>query len=630
LRLLRLLRLSRMAKMMRSVPELMILIKGTVVGIRSVAITLLLLLGITFVFAIAMRTLTDGTEVGEENFTTVSESAYTLLVQGVIPDNGDLMTHLRLTKWYLMIAFFTYIFLAALTFMNMLIGILCDAVSGVSQDEKEEMDMRHMQDILKSQIKEESNDFDDHKLVSRADFFRVMKNEEIWFALMKLEVDIPSLIDNSVAIFADDKTRNGLLHFQDFVDVILTYRATNASMIKVMFELRMLVYDRMAIIDRKLQTLSGTLNTAVSKDGAAFLPMPIPPIPAVEDLLVTSAEIKNTLYALNEKVTSPVATDLPVAKIACPVSVMAQMAETLAQMQAIHPNVVRKEALEHSQRDETPHNDDAELWHDPDPVAENARAPLMQNMEVRNATRAIVAGALGVTPEEKPVVVHTEAPAAAAPAAFKATSSSGVAAATIGKGSANVPEVQQGTESLQPKEHDLHPELQEVHEGQALLQAETHHRFEPQIRSPDPPPHNEGQALIPKTLPPQRTNEPIWHMQPVKEPPPEVIIPMAEGASQSASEASDRAVDTYHYSYFDQSVQRIGLKVCWDGELPWVQEVSEGGEAGQRGIMVRDLIVEINGIQTKGRNRDDLNPLFRGRPLTLTLVRKVISKFAEA
>jgi hypothetical protein len=63
LRLLRLLRLSRMAKMMRSVPELMVLIKGTVVGIRSVAITLCLLGGITFVFAIAMRTLTDGSHL---------------------------------------------------------------------------------------------------------------------------------------------------------------------------------------------------------------------------------------------------------------------------------------------------------------------------------------------------------------------------------------------------------------------------------------------------------------------------------------------------------------------------------------------------------------------------------------
>merc|ERR1740130_1757943 len=90
LRLLRLLRLTRMAKMMRSVPELMILIKGTIVGIRSVAITLALLGGITFVFAIAMRTLTDKTDVGADSFASVPGSAYTLLIQGVLPDNGDL------------------------------------------------------------------------------------------------------------------------------------------------------------------------------------------------------------------------------------------------------------------------------------------------------------------------------------------------------------------------------------------------------------------------------------------------------------------------------------------------------------------------------------------------------------
>lgn len=98
LRLLRLLRLTRMAKMMRSVPELLIMIKGTVVGIRSVTITLVLLAAITAVFAIALRTLTDGTEVGAEWFSSVPQSAITLLIQGVIPDNGDLMISLGETK----------------------------------------------------------------------------------------------------------------------------------------------------------------------------------------------------------------------------------------------------------------------------------------------------------------------------------------------------------------------------------------------------------------------------------------------------------------------------------------------------------------------------------------------------
>merc|ERR1719473_2416768 len=55
LKLLRLLRLSRMARLMRAVPELMIMVRGMVVATRSVSSTLMLLLLITYVFAIMFK-----------------------------------------------------------------------------------------------------------------------------------------------------------------------------------------------------------------------------------------------------------------------------------------------------------------------------------------------------------------------------------------------------------------------------------------------------------------------------------------------------------------------------------------------------------------------------------------------
>mmetsp|Transcript_43065 Transcript_43065/g.78723 ORF Transcript_43065/g.78723 Transcript_43065/m.78723 type:complete len:539 (-) Transcript_43065:167-1783(-) len=250
-----------MAKMMRSVPELMILIKGTVVGIRSVIITLVLLGGITFVFAIAMRTLTDQTEVGEEAFSSVPASAYTLLIQGVIPDNGDLMSALGATTWYYGFLFFVYIFLAALTFMNMLIGILCDAVHTVSCGEKEDMDIEKLRETLQRLFTQQQY-FNDTGMVTKHMFVEVMsQDKDIWECMGKLDVDIPSLSDNITGIF--DMKEGAVMEFDDFVDSLLKFRATDESMIKGIFDLQTLCHDHFSAVHNRFDSINMAINTRV-------------------------------------------------------------------------------------------------------------------------------------------------------------------------------------------------------------------------------------------------------------------------------------------------------------------------------------------------------------------------------
>merc|ERR1740121_2376126 len=74
LRMARLLRLSRMARMVRlfrAMPEVLILIKGILAATRSVVFTLFLLLILLYVFAIALRQLTDKTTPGDLLFSSV-------------------------------------------------------------------------------------------------------------------------------------------------------------------------------------------------------------------------------------------------------------------------------------------------------------------------------------------------------------------------------------------------------------------------------------------------------------------------------------------------------------------------------------------------------------------------------
>merc|ERR1719478_1636219 len=86
LRLLRLTRMARMARLLRAMPELMILIKGMVVAMRSVFFTLCLLCVIIYLFSIAFRQLTDGLPIGTMYFRSVPDSMASLLLRGTLPD----------------------------------------------------------------------------------------------------------------------------------------------------------------------------------------------------------------------------------------------------------------------------------------------------------------------------------------------------------------------------------------------------------------------------------------------------------------------------------------------------------------------------------------------------------------
>merc|ERR1719210_2892589 len=61
-RLMRLSRMARMARLLRAIPELMILIKGMVAAMRSVILTLALLIIMPYVFGIAFTQMCNETK----------------------------------------------------------------------------------------------------------------------------------------------------------------------------------------------------------------------------------------------------------------------------------------------------------------------------------------------------------------------------------------------------------------------------------------------------------------------------------------------------------------------------------------------------------------------------------------
>jgi len=238
-RLLRLSRMARMARLLRAMPELMILIKGMLAATRSVFFTLCLLVLIMYIFAIAMTQLTEETSVGNRHFGTVGGSMYSLLLYGTLLDDiGVMSENLGSEAPYLPVIFFCFVLLAALTVMNMLIGVLCEVVSAVAATEREEMLVGYVNGRLRSVVAILDKDGDNQ--ISKREFVQILENSDAVRCLQEVGVDVVGLIDFADYIFEDEDAVDvdKQLTFSQFMDVVLQLRGTNNATVKDVVDLR--------------------------------------------------------------------------------------------------------------------------------------------------------------------------------------------------------------------------------------------------------------------------------------------------------------------------------------------------------------------------------------------------------
>jgi hypothetical protein len=258
LRMLRLLRLSRLARMLRSMPELMILIKGMMVASRSVFFTMCLLLILLYLFAIALRQLSENTEAGALFFPGVPDAMYTLLIEGVFLDNlGTTCKIMAQSSPLFVVVFFVFICMAALMVMNMLIGVLCEVVSAVASTEKEEMSVAHLKWSLE-QVMQDLDDSGNGKL-SKDEFCSLLQQPKAIQLLDEVGVDPFGLFEQADDIFAPDDddlfdSLNGSgntppekeLDFPAFISIVLACRDKQGATAKDIRDLRWEMNKEMA------------------------------------------------------------------------------------------------------------------------------------------------------------------------------------------------------------------------------------------------------------------------------------------------------------------------------------------------------------------------------------------------
>lgn len=240
LRLVRIIRVARIARLLRRVPETVILIKGMGLAARSVFFTLVLLFILIYTFAVTFKAFTDTTPVGQEYFRTVPVAMLTLLLQGTLPDFSKIVYDLGDAQVLYGFMALVFIFLATLMLLNMLIGVVVEAVSAVAEVEKEKMSATMVRTKLQWILKQRDDiDLADDEVlstISKSQFHKLLTQETVAAVFREMKVDVMSLLDAAEVLFQKDGSDS--MSFGSLMEAVMELRGNQNATVKDIVGLR--------------------------------------------------------------------------------------------------------------------------------------------------------------------------------------------------------------------------------------------------------------------------------------------------------------------------------------------------------------------------------------------------------
>lgn len=261
LRLIRLARLARTARLVNAFPELKVMIKGMLASLRSVLVTGLLLLLVLYVFGIGLKSTTKGTSGGETYFGSVPGAMYSLMIHATFMDGPSIV--LDELDDISRLLFLIALVLSAMLLLNMLIGVMCEAVSNISSMEKE----RTMKDKMKSKVKELLNnsnlDIDQNGLISKTELLSLLENPVAAMVLHDAGVDMVGLLDISDLVFQSDtlgKEFDKELTFDEFMEVLLALRGENTATVKDIVDFKKVMNTHFTEVSNNLAQLEAQIS----------------------------------------------------------------------------------------------------------------------------------------------------------------------------------------------------------------------------------------------------------------------------------------------------------------------------------------------------------------------------------
>jgi len=233
-RMAKMARMARMVRLVRMFPELIVLIKGIKAAVRSVMVFFMLWMLIIYIYAVILRQATEEAEIGKRYFRSVPAAMNTLLLRGILPEFADFMDDVGDEIPVLWPILMSFILLASITMMNMLIGVLVEVVSVLSAVEKESATVTRVASGLRQAMTALGRDTS--ASLSQDEFRNLLVQSEIVSIAVDAGVDVYNLLEQSDIVFEslqqESPASQSQMSFEKFIDTILTMRESNHATVK--------------------------------------------------------------------------------------------------------------------------------------------------------------------------------------------------------------------------------------------------------------------------------------------------------------------------------------------------------------------------------------------------------------
>lgn len=255
LRLVRLVRVARTTRLLHAFPELFILARGMIEGMRSVLAVLCLLMLFVYIFAVMFTMTLSGADVVGGVFDTVPRSMNILLLQVLCGPDVDFIQSLLAVHWLYYVMYLSFLLIATLTLMNMLIGILCDVVSNVADDSKEEILLKE----VRSQVNRLANELDEDGDggISKEEFDKITADANMTAMFTDLGVDVVAVAHFGKFIYEQCDE----LSYGDFGKLVCQFRGKKAATVQDVMDMRRYVTMELLSLESGIRDAVSDLNS---------------------------------------------------------------------------------------------------------------------------------------------------------------------------------------------------------------------------------------------------------------------------------------------------------------------------------------------------------------------------------
>lgn len=246
-----------MVRLLRLMPQLLILVKAIGAALVTVSLTLALLVAVLYVSSIAFCQMTAKSELGDRKFGKIHNAMNTLFLAGALLDDitGMVQEFMTAEDYLSLVMFYFFVLFAAITIMNMLIGVVCEVITATAAAEKEGIQVACVKEALQTVLIAEKilgHDEMTKGQISKAHFFQLLQNTDAVRALDDVGVEATMLVDFADVIFeegegeqhatslfdSEDVPEEKTIMFSDLMDVVLQLRGSNVATVKDILNLQ--------------------------------------------------------------------------------------------------------------------------------------------------------------------------------------------------------------------------------------------------------------------------------------------------------------------------------------------------------------------------------------------------------